>query len=103
MDSSQKRGSQAAIQKSKGFSMNPNLKVEHPDAFEAEYQMKYCKLVLEMRAPLVGYAVRSWAVVCAAKHLMNPRSHFLNLNNQQTLYGVEIAALAPGFSPIKIN
>ena len=81
----------------------PNPGVEHPEAIEADYQMKDGMLVLDMRAPLVGYALRRWAVDCTPKHLMDPRSHYLHLNNPQTLYGVESATLAPGFSPFKLN
>ena len=44
--------------------MNPNPGVEHPEAIEADYQMKDGMLVLDMRAPLVGYAIRRWAFDC---------------------------------------
>ena len=76
----------------------PHPGVEHPEAIEADYQMKDGMLVLDMRAPLVGYALRRWAVDCTPDHRLDPRSHHLYLNNLQTLYGVESASLAPGFS-----
>ena len=79
------------------LSSNPHPGVEHPEAVEADYQMKDGMLVLDMRAPLVGYALRRWAVDCTSKHLLDPRSHHLYLSNRQTLYGVESAALAPGY------
>jgi predicted DNA-binding transcriptional regulator YafY len=75
----------------------PHPGVEHPEAIEADYQMKDGMLVLDMRAPLVGYALRRWAVDCTPTHLLDPRSHHLYLNNPQTLYRVESAALAPGY------
>ena len=75
----------------------PHPGVEHPEAIEADYQMKDGMLVLDMRAPLVGYALRRWAVDCTSKHVLDPRAHHLCLNNLQTLYGVESASLAPGF------
>ena len=75
----------------------PHPGVEHPEAIEADYQMKDGMLVLDMRAPLVGYALRRWAVDCTPTHILDPRSHHLYLNNPQTLYGVESAALAPGY------
>ena len=78
--------------------MNPHPGVEHPEAIEADYQMKDGMLVLDMRAPLVGYALRRWRVNCTPKQVLDPRSHHLYLSNQQTLYGVESAALAPGFN-----
>ena len=77
--------------------MNPHPGVEHPEAIEADYQMKDGMLVLDMRAPLVGYALRRWAVDCTLNHGLDPKQHHLYLKNSQTLYGVESAALAPGY------
>ena len=74
----------------------PHPGVEHPEAIEADYQMKDGMLVLDMRAPLVGYALRRWAVDCTPNHSLDPRAHHLFLRNPQTLYGVESATLAPG-------
>jgi len=80
--------------------MSPHPGVEHPEAIEADYQMKDGMLVLDMRAPLVGYALRRWAVDCTPGHTLDPRSHHFSLGNPQTLYGVESASLAPGYSNI---
>ena len=68
------------------------------EAIEADYQMKDGMLVLNMRAQLVGYALRRWAVDCTPSQVLDPRSHHLYLNNPQTLYGVESSALASGYS-----
>ena len=76
----------------------PHPGVEHPEAIEADYQMKDGMLVLDMRAPLVGYALRRWAVDCTPRHGLDPKQHHLYLKNPQTLYGVESAALAPGYT-----
>lgn len=54
-------------------------------------------LAIDMRAPLVGYALRRWSVDCSGKHSLDPKAHHLYLSNTQTLYGVESAALAPGY------
>ena len=75
----------------------PHPRVEHPEAIEADYQMTDGVLALDMRAPLVGYALRRWAVDCTPKHGLDPKQHHLYLKNPQTLYGVESAALAPGY------
>lgn len=75
----------------------PHPGVEHPEAIEADYQMTNGVLALDMRAPLVGYALRRWAVDCTPKHGLDPNQHHLYLKNPQTLYGVESAALAPGY------
>jgi predicted DNA-binding transcriptional regulator YafY len=79
----------------------PHPGVEHPEAIEADYQMKDGMLVLDMRAPLVGYALRRWAVDCTSEHVLDPKVHHLFLNNPQTLYGVESASLAPGVQLLK--
>jgi hypothetical protein len=79
----------------------PHPGVEHPEAIEADYQMKDGMLVLDMRAPLVGYALRRWAVDCTDKSSLDPKSHHLSLRNLQTLYGVESAALAPGYGSLE--
>jgi len=75
----------------------PHPGVEHPEAIEADYQMKDGMLVLDMRAPLVGYALRRWAVDCSTSHSLDPKEHHLCLINLQTLYGVDSATLAPGY------
>jgi hypothetical protein len=81
----------------------PHPGVEYPEAIEADYQMKDGMLVLDVRAPLVGYALRRWSVDCTPKHVLDPRSHHLFLKNQQTLYGVDSASLAPGSDHISAN
>lgn len=78
----------------------PHPGVENPEAIEADYQMKDGMLVLDMRAPLVGYALRRWAVDCTPEHELDAKQHHLYLKNPQTLYGVESAALAPGFTDL---
>ena len=75
--------------------------VRHPRAIEADYGMKDGTLALDLRAPLVGYALRRWAVDCSEDLSLDPKSHHLFLKNRATLYGVESAALAPGYLPEK--
>ena len=81
--------------------LGPHPGVKHPEAIEADYGMKGGKLALDLRAPLVGYALRSWAVDCSADASLDPAQHHLRLLNAETLYGVESAAIAPGRSPKK--
>ena len=69
-------------------------------AIEANCQMKDVMLVLDIRSPLVEHALRRWAVGCTPKPALDPRSHHLYLNSPKTLYGVESASLAPGYSNI---
>lgn len=71
-------------------------RLAHPQAIEADYGMRDGRLTLELRAPLVGYALRRWAVDCSEDGVLNPKEFPLRLLNLQTLYGVESAVLAPG-------
>ena len=75
----------------------PHPGILHPQAIEADFVMVDGVLSLDMRAPLVGYALRRWSVDCSENHSLDPKSHHLWLRNSQTLYGVESAALAPGY------
>ena len=76
----------------------PHPGIAHPKAIEADFMMKNGVLALDMRAPLVGYALRRWSVDCSSKHSLDPKEHHLWLSNPQTLYGVESAVMAPGYS-----
>ena len=78
--------------------MSPDPGVEHPEAIKADYQMKDGMLILDMRAPLVGIALRLWAVDCTPWHGIDPKQHHLYIKNPQTLYGIKSAALASGYS-----
>lgn len=75
----------------------PHPGIAYPKAVEADFMMENGVLALDMRAPLVGYALRRWSVDCSPEHSLDPKAHHLWLSNPQTLYGVESAALAPGF------
>ncbi len=76
----------------------PHPGIAHPKAIEADFRMNNGVLALDMRAPLVGYALRRWSVDCSPEHSLDPKEHHLWLNNPQTLYGVESASLAPGYA-----
>lgn len=77
----------------------PHPGIAHPDAIEADYGMSGGVLTLQMRAPLVGYALRRWSVDCSSNHALDPKAFHLWLRNLPTLYGVESAMLAPGYAP----
>ena len=79
----------------------PHPGLTHPEAIETDYGMKDGMLVLDLRAPLVGYALRRWAVDCSPKATLDPKQHHLRLLNPATLYDVESASLAPGHKPEK--
>jgi hypothetical protein len=79
----------------------PHPGIAHPKAIEADFRMDNGVLAFDMRAPLVGYALRRWSVDCSNDHGLDPKEHHLWLSNPQTLYGVESADLAPGFKRTK--
>ena len=81
----------------------PHRGIAHPTAIEADLMMHNGMLALDMRAPLVGYALRRWSVDCSSKHTLDPKEHHLWLKNSQTLYGVESAALAPGYATLEAS
>jgi hypothetical protein len=75
----------------------PHPGIKQKKAIEADFQMHDGVLAFQMRAPLVGYALRRWSVDCTVDHSLDPDSHHLWLRNPQTLYGVESAIFAPGY------
>jgi predicted DNA-binding transcriptional regulator YafY len=77
--------------------LGPHPGVKHAEAIEADYGMRAGKLSLDIRAPLVGYALRRWAVDCSEGSILNPQEFQLRLLNLPTLYGVESAVLSPGY------
>jgi hypothetical protein len=81
--------------------LGPHPGVKHPEAIEADFGMKGGMVALDMRAPLVGYALLHWAVDCSPQAALDPKQHHLRLLNAATLYGVESAYLAPGHQPEK--
>lgn len=75
--------------------------VPHPRAtwhegIAADFDMVEGVLRVKTRAALAGYFLRRWNVDCSPEQALDPAVHHLWLRNQETLYGVESAALAPG-------
>jgi predicted DNA-binding transcriptional regulator YafY len=75
----------------------PHPSIEWPKAVEADYAMNDGVLRIKSRAALAGYVLRRWNVDSSPDHRLDAASHHLWLRNTQTLYGVESAALAPGY------
>lgn len=76
----------------------PHPGIAQPKAVEADYGMAEGVLKIKARAALAGYVLRRWSVDSSPDHRLDPSSHHLWLRNPQTLYGVESAALAPGYA-----
>lgn len=79
----------------------PHPGIQHPKAIEADYAMENGCLRIKARAALAGYVLRRWNVDASPDHRLDPAAHQLWLRNTQTLYGVESAALAPGYGEVR--
>lgn len=76
----------------------PHPSIAWPKAVEADYGMQDGVLKIKTRAALAGYVLRRWSIDSSPEHRLDSASHHLWLRNPQTLYGVDSAALAPGYS-----
>ena len=76
----------------------PHPGITWPKAVEADYAMTDGVLRIKSRAALAGYVLRRWNIDSSPDHRLHAASHHLWLKNTQTLYGVESAALAPGYA-----
>jgi hypothetical protein len=68
-----------------------------PFYFEIDYGMIDCMLNLNVRAALAGYLLSRWNVDCTENASLKGGEYQLWLRNQQTLYGAENLASAPGY------
>jgi hypothetical protein len=75
---------------------HPN-NVQFPTAIEMDYGMSDGVLNLNVRAALAGYLLRRWNVDCTENATLTGGEYQLWLRNQQTLYGAENLAIAPGY------
>lgn len=76
---------------------HPN-NVQFPTAIEMDYGMSNGVLNLNVRAALAGYLLRRWNVDCTKDASLRGGEYQLWLRNQQTLYGAENLAIAPGYN-----
>ena len=76
----------------------PHPGARWPEGIRADYGMTDGMLCVRSRAAMAGYFLHRWQVDCTPTHAMDPGEHHLWLRNPQTLYGVESAALAPGYA-----
>lgn len=76
----------------------PHPRLTHPETIEAEYAMTGGMLKVQVRAAVAGYVLRRWNVDCSNNHSLDGPEIHLWLKNQQTLYGVDNLAIAPGYN-----
>jgi len=74
----------------------PHPGARWPEGIAADHAMVDGVLRVRSRAALAGYFLRRWNVDCTPDGSLDPTEHHLWLRNQETLYGVGNAALAPG-------
>lgn len=74
----------------------PHPGAKWPQGIEADFGMEGGVLRTRVRAALSGYLLRRLGVDCTQGHRLDPVEHLLWLRNQETLYGVTSAVLAPG-------
>ena len=76
----------------------PHPDQPHPYITEMDYGMKKGVLQMRVRAATAGYMLRKWSVDCSPDHSLKGKEFRLWLKDHLTLYGVETAVLAPGYS-----
>lgn len=76
----------------------PHPDQPHPHITEMDYGMKKGVLQMRVRAATAGYMLRKWSVDCSPDHSLKGKEFRLWLKDHLTLYGVETAVLAPGYS-----
>lgn len=79
----------------------PHPGVTHPEAVEADYEMRQGVLAVKTRAAIAGYALARWNVDASENHRLSPLRHHLWLRNGDALNNVKSAALAPGYKEDK--
>lgn len=72
---------------------------ERPELAALDYPMVDGVLRVRARAALAGYVMRRWSVDCSPDHRLRNPEYSLWLRDSLALYGVESAAIAPGYIP----
>ena len=77
----------------------PHPRLARPETVRMDYGMTDDTLQLRSRAAVAGYMLQRWRVDCSPDHRLTDEPYRLWLADPLTLYGVESAALAPGYQP----
>jgi hypothetical protein len=75
---------------------HPN-NVKYPTAIKLDFGMEKGVLEVNVRAAMAGYLLRRWNVDCSENGSLSGPEYQLYLQNNQTLYGAENLAIAPGY------
>lgn len=74
------------------------INVKHPTAIKLDFGMDKGMLEVNVRAAMAGYLLRRWNVDCSENASIKGTEYQLYLKNNQTLYGAENLAIAPGYA-----
>ena len=77
----------------------PHPRLERPEIIKMDYGMTDGSIRMRVRAAVAGYMLLRWSVDCSPDHRLADEQYRLWLADPLTLYGVESAALAPGYQP----
>jgi len=78
--------------------MVPHPQQSRPEIIARDFGMVDGVLKIQVRAAIAGYVLQQWKVDCTADHTLDPKTFRLWLKDRLTLYGVQNAPLAPGYS-----
>ena len=81
------------------LSLVPHPRLARPEIVRMDYGMSGDSLQLRSRAAVAGYMLQRWGVDCSPDYRLTDEPYRLWLADPLTLYGVESAALAPGYQP----
>jgi hypothetical protein len=81
----------------------PHPRLKRPEIVQMDYGMSDGSIRIRVRAAIAGYMLLRWCVDTSTDHSLKGEQYRLWLCNPLTLYGVENAELAPGYSAPKTD
>ena len=90
----------SAIKEESFYFSQDNLPISYAFNMNTLGDFKFPLISQIKKRPLIRSKLRRRATDFTSKHLLDSLLHHLYLKNSQTLYGVENASLAPGYSSI---
>ncbi|RVU34340.1 WYL domain-containing protein [Rheinheimera riviphila] len=92
----QQRGADAVWQQICQITLQPHPGHQYPQAIALDYNMQQGRLVLEVRAAVLGYLLQQWQVDCSPDASLDCRQYPLALADHQILTQVADLTLFPG-------
>lgn len=76
----------------------PHPRLDRPEIIQMDYGMHDGSIRLRVRAAVAGYMLLRWCIDASPDHSLKADQYRLWLRDPLTLYGVENAKLAPGYT-----